>query len=108
MLCAAVRSPGVPVTPCGEAAYATLLWPFKRSLDRPLGHVIVRYGSTGNEETFIDPDPGQQESLDEVLKPGVDGVVYTYVNKPVLGLWSFESIFPSSGIAKVTLSRIEK
>lgn len=92
----------------GQAVYATLLWPFKRSLDRPLGHVIVRYGSTGNEETFIDPDPGQQESLDEVLKPGVDGEVYIYVNKPVLGLWSFENIFPSSGIAKVKLSRIEK
>ena len=92
----------------GQATYATLLWPFKRSLDQPLGHVIVRYDSTGNEETFIDPDPGQQESLDEVLKPGLDGEVYIYVNKPVLGIRSFENIFPSSGIAKAKLSRIEK
>jgi hypothetical protein len=38
----------------------TLLFPFRRSLDRPWANIILRIGSMGNEEDFLDRAPPKQ------------------------------------------------
>lgn len=78
------------------------LFPFKRTFDRPWGAVIVRFGSTGNEESFLDPDPVPAKSgfLSEVLKPGRDGELFVYLNKPMLGIWGLETIISDWPIIK--------
>ena len=64
-----------------------LLYPLHRSLDRPWGSVIARFGSTGNEESFMDPAPARKppEDLGEVMTPKRDGQLFFYLNKPVIG-----------------------
>jgi len=82
------------------------LFPLRRTFDRPWGAVILRVGSRGSEEDFLDRSPPPQkddivvanhypipdkEQLAEILKPKRDGELYVYLNKPVLGLWGYES-----------------
>jgi uncharacterized protein (DUF2235 family) len=70
---------------------AVILYPFKRSLDRPLGSVIVRFGPEGNEESFIDPDSAaRNERQSEDLYARRDGELFIYTNKPISGLWGTE------------------
>jgi hypothetical protein len=91
-------------------AVAVILYPFRRSLDRPWGSVILRFGPEGNEETFIDPDTAaRNEHQSETLNPRRDGELFIYTNKPVSGLWGTER-WPSywvtsTGIAKVTITK---
>lgn len=104
-----------------------LAFPFRRTWDRPWGSLIVRYGSTGNEESFLDRDPpplndrmdegvtpfnevpAASEKLTEPWTAKRDGEVFVYVNKPVLGFWNaetwLESFIPSTGAANVTITR---
>jgi len=110
-----------------KAAAMTLLFPFRRSFDRPWGNVILRIGSRGNEEDFLDRDPPKQsdsllanreeyavpeesETLSEQLVPKRDGELFVYLNKPVLGLWGFESwlsdLIGSTGRAKILIEEI--
>jgi hypothetical protein len=105
----------------------TLLFPFRRSFDRPWGNVILRIGPRGNEEDFLDRDPPKQsdnlladakdfvvpdksETLSERLVPGRDGELFVYLNKPVLGLWGYESWLSdrigSTGRAKILIEEI--
>ena len=51
----------------------TLLFPFRRSFDRPWGNVILRIGPRGNEEDFLDRDPPKQS--DNLLADAKDFVV---------------------------------
>ena len=37
-------------------------YPLKRTLDRPFGRVIIRYGETGNEENFIDSETDERST----------------------------------------------
>ncbi|RXH38730.1 hypothetical protein XH99_00265 [Bradyrhizobium nanningense] len=80
----------------------------KRSLDRPLGSFILRYGSTGNEENFIDADapPASGDRLSEPFAPTRNGELYVYLNKPASGLWPDVAHNLNSGFAKVTVIRI--
>ena len=105
----------------------TLLFPFRRSFDRPWGNVILRIGPRGNEEDFLDRDPPKQsdnlladakdfvvpdksETLSERLVPGRDGELFVYLNKPVLGLWGYKSWLSdrigSTGRAKILIEEI--
>jgi hypothetical protein len=105
----------------------TLLFPFRRSLDRPWGNIILRIGSRGNEEDFLDRAPPKQsddllahetefaipdksETLAEELKPKRDGELFVYLNKPVLGLWGYESwlsdLIGNTGRAKILIEKI--
>jgi uncharacterized protein (DUF2235 family) len=119
-------------TPCnylagfGRQVFAIAVYPLKRTFDRPFGTFIVRYGRTGNEENFIDPDlpepalkkpnplPGQappscceetgtpiDRSLDEKFNPTRDGELFVYLNKPTLGLWPNTFYNLNNGIAEV-------
>jgi hypothetical protein len=77
-----------------------LLFPFRRTFDRPWGSIILRSVGKGNEEDFLDRAPPKQtddllandadsavpekaESLAEGLTPRRDGELFIYLNKPV-------------------------
>jgi len=84
------------------------LYPLKRSFDRPFGRVILRYGETGNEEDFVDPDedPRSDGRLDEQFTPKRDGALFVYLNRPVFGLWPGVFRDFNSGKAIVSITRI--
>ena len=106
-----------------------LMLPLRRALDRPWHSVIVRYGPTGTEESFLDREPPplndtiadprnyipenvpeDDESLDEDWTAKRDGEIYLYLNKPVLGIWGIETwiskfLVPSMGTARVTIRK---
>jgi uncharacterized protein (DUF2235 family) len=103
-----------------------LLFPFRRSLDRPWGTIVLRIGSKGNEEDFLDRAPPKQsdsllvndadfavsdksETLAEGLVPKRDGELFIYLNKPVLGFWGYESIISdwigNTGKARVSIEK---
>jgi len=95
-------------------AYATqtlmlLMYPFKRTFNRPWGHIIVRYGSTGSEESFIDPgEERRSDRREEFFTPQRDGEMFIYLNQPVLGLWPDKLGFFNSGQAKITITRVPR
>jgi hypothetical protein len=93
-----------------RATFLSLAYPIKHSFDRPFGHVIIRYGETGNEENFIDPgdDPRLVDHLMEKFKPTRDGELYVYLNKPVSGFWPSLFNDVNTGMAKVRVYRVEK
>jgi uncharacterized protein (DUF2235 family) len=88
-----------------------LLYPFRRSFDRPWGSIIARFGSTGNEESFMDPDPVPKpdEDLGEPMRPKRDGELFFYLNEPVVGIWGMESFFANlignKGAAQITVTK---
>ena len=92
----------------GRQVFGMFVYFLKRSLDRPLGSFVLRYGATGNEENFIDADapPASGDHLDETFTPTRDGELYVYLNKPALGVWPNVAYNLNSGIAKVTVIRI--
>jgi uncharacterized protein (DUF2235 family) len=107
---------------------AILMYPFRRSLDRPWGAFIVRYGPTGNEESFLDREP---PALDDELAdpPGTireeipssgerlgegwtaerDGELYVYLNKPTIGFPWMETLLSrlivNSGKAQIVVQK---
>jgi uncharacterized protein (DUF2235 family) len=87
------------------------LFPLRRSFDRPWVSIIARFGSTGNEENFMDPDPVRlpSEALGEVMTPKKDGQLFFYLNQPVLGIWGFETLVSdligNDGKAHITVKR---
>ena len=109
-----------------KSVIVALLFPLRRTFDRPWGSIILRIGGRGNEEDFLDRPPPKQtddllanavdvpvsersESLAEGLTPKRDGELFIYLNKPVLGLWGYESLVSdwigSTGRAKVTIEK---
>jgi uncharacterized protein (DUF2235 family) len=106
-----------------------MLFPLRRTLDRPWSSFIVRYGPTGTEESFLDRDPppfdddlvhaqghkledvpDNAESLGEEWKASRDGEIYVYLNKPVLGIWGLETwisknLIPNKGTARIYIER---
>jgi uncharacterized protein (DUF2235 family) len=92
----------------GRQVFGMFVYFLKRSLDRPLGSFVLRYGATGNEENFIDADapPASGEHLDETFTPTRDGELYVYLNKPALGVWPNVAYNLNNGFAKVTVIRI--
>jgi hypothetical protein len=101
------------------------LYPLRRSLDRGWNNIILRVGSTGSEEDFLDHSPPAQsdemsadpkpeeipkvEVLSEVFTPKRDGELYVYVNKPMLGWPNHELALSdwigSTGRARVVVTR---
>jgi hypothetical protein len=104
-----------------------MLFPFRRTFDRPWSSFIVRYGPTGTEESFLDRDPSaldddlvdapgykpedvpkDKEMLGEEWKASRDGEIYVYLNKPVLGIWGLETwiskyLIPNKGTARIEI-----
>jgi hypothetical protein len=111
--------------PPHTALMMALLYPLKRTLDRPWGNIILRVGSTGSDEDFLDRTaPSQSEdpqrnyvkynvkndakTLSESLKPQRDGELFIYLNRPELALWGYESAVAdwvgNTGWAKVVIT----
>jgi len=97
--------------PRWKRAVMWLLYPLRRSFDRPWGSVIARFGPTGNEESFMDPAPVRNppETLSEVMTPRKDGQLFFYLNLPVIGIWGLEPIVANwlgnKGEAHITVRR---
>ena len=98
-------------------AFAIVTYPLKRTFDRSFGAFILRYGSTGNEENFIDADLPEPKidkktglpidrTLSEPFTPTRNGELFVYLNKPAFGLWPNAFYNLNSGTAKVTVIRI--
>ena len=89
-----------------RTAALIVAYPIKRTLDRPFGRVILRYGETGNEENFVDPEADSVDHLSEKFKPTRNGELYVYLNKPVSGV--FPSLFNdvNTGTAKIRVYRV--
>ncbi|WFU26752.1 hypothetical protein QA649_11245 [Bradyrhizobium sp. CB1717] len=119
---------GQPVShlPPIKSAILATLFPLRRTFDRPWGTIIFRIGGKGNEEDFLGRDPPPQgdpllagdtyppvpqksELLEEGLTPKRDGELFVYLNKPVIGLWSSESVVSkwvgNTGKAKITIEK---
>ncbi len=95
-------------TALGRFALLATAYPLKRTLDRPFGRVIIRYGETGNEENFIDGEPQPDGSLNETLRATRNGQMFVRLNQPVGGI--FPELFRgvNSGKAKVWVYRIPR
>jgi type VI secretion system (T6SS) phospholipase Tle1-like effector len=91
----------------GRFSLLAIAYPLKRTLDRPFGRVIIRYGETGNEENFIDGEPTNGR-LDEKFRATRDGQMFVYLNQPVSGVFSglFRNV--NSGRASVWVYRIPR
>jgi hypothetical protein len=108
-----------------KALMMALLYPLKRTLDRPWGNIILRVGSTGSDEDFLDRTVPEQtedpqhnyvkydvkadtKTLSENLKPQRDGELFIYLNRPQLALWGYESAVANwirnTGWAKVVIT----
>jgi hypothetical protein len=83
---------------------------FKRTLDRPLGTVILRFGNLGSEEDFVDPDPdaGAMTTLSESFRPTLDGELFIYLNKPMVAYMPELTRNINSGYAQVRVTRIPR
>ncbi len=118
---------GQPVgrLPPTKALLMALLYPLRRTLDRPWGNIILRVGSTGNDEDFLDrTDPKQSEDpqhnyvqydaksdtkvLGETLKPQRDGELFIYLNRAQIAVPGYESVVAdwigNTGWAKIVVT----
>jgi hypothetical protein len=70
-----------------EMVLHVFLTPLRRELDRPWFETVMRYGSIGGEESFIDPDPNKDEtSLSVVFRPTVSSELFAFLNDAVIGI----------------------
>jgi hypothetical protein len=69
--------------------------------------VVARFGGSGGEEAFLDPDMKDKYWIDEVVKATRDGELFLFVNSPVIGIPGLFDVFygNNSGITKVTIKR---
>jgi uncharacterized protein (DUF2235 family) len=64
-----------------------LLTPLRREAFRPWFQMIARYGVSGGEEDFLDPDPDPKvKDISEIMQPQVKGELFFYVNDAVIGI----------------------
>jgi hypothetical protein len=63
------------------------LLPLRRDLFQTPHQIVVRYGLTGGDETFLVADPTDPASpIDTVITPTSDGELFIYLNDPVIGV----------------------
>jgi uncharacterized protein (DUF2235 family) len=64
-----------------------VLTPLRRELFRPWFQMVARYGLSGGEEDFLDPDPDPKvKDISEIMQPQVRGELFFYVNDAVIGI----------------------
>jgi hypothetical protein len=66
--------------------------PLRRELTRPWFRLVLRYGSTGGEEVFLDPDP-EDGTIEDVIRPTRKGELFIFVNDAVIGIPGFYDVF---------------
>jgi hypothetical protein len=87
-------------------ALMVLAVPMRRELIRPWFRIVARIGSTGGEESFLDPDP-KDHTIDELLHATRDGELFIFVNDAVVGVPGLTGAFYANnvGTADVTITR---
>ena len=71
----------------GQTATHMILMPIRREMWRPWFQMIARYGVSGGEEDFLDPDPDPKvKDLSEIVQPKVKGELFFYLNDAVIGI----------------------
>src|SRR5205085_1375815 len=70
----------------GDRTLMTLATPLRREWFRPWFRVVARFGGSGGEETFLDPDPIGSYGLAERTRATRDGELFLFVNYPVIGI----------------------
>jgi hypothetical protein len=90
-----------------ERSLLTLAVPLRREWFRPWFRVVARFGGSGGEETFLDPDFTDVHWIDERIRATRDGELFLFVNYPVIGIPSLFGFFyeNNSGTAKVKITR---
>lgn len=82
--------------------------PLRRELIRPWFRVVARFGGTGGEETFLDPDKSDPNYLiSEDVTATRNGELFLFVNEAVVGLPGLYDVFykHNSGSTKVLIMR---
>jgi uncharacterized protein (DUF2235 family) len=80
--------------------------PLRRELTRPWFRLVLRYGATGGEEVFLDPDP-EDGTIEEVIRPTRKGELFVFVNDAVIGIPGLYDVFyrNNEGGGKLTVTR---
>ena len=80
--------------------------PLRRETTQDWFHVVLRYGSVGGEEDFIEPDPDDY-NLEATIKPKRSGEVFVFVNDAVVGIPGLYDLFyrRNKGTATLTITR---
>jgi hypothetical protein len=80
--------------------------PLRRELTRPWFRLVLRYGATGGEEVFLDPDP-EDGKIETVIRPTRSGELFIFVNDAVLGIPRLYDVFyrNNEGSAKLVVTR---
>lgn len=80
--------------------------PLRRELTRPWFRLVLRYGATGGEEVFLDPDP-EDGTIENVIRPTRKGELFVFVNDAVIGLPGLYDVFyrNNAGGGKLTVTR---
>ena len=121
-----VKVEGVPSAPWRDAGIAVPLGGFspavqpawyhrlllglgvvlRRELTQDWFRIVLRYGSVGGEEVFIDPDP-DDDVIETQIKPTRKGELFIFVNDAVVGIPGFYNLFykNNGGAAKLTVTR---
>ena len=83
-----------------------LVVPLRRETTQDWFHVVLRYGSVGGEEDFIEPDPDDY-NLEATIKPKRNGEVFVFVNDAVIGIPGLYDLFyrGNKGTATLTITR---
>lgn len=90
-----------------QRAWLLLGVPLRRELTRPWFRLVLRYGATGGEEVFLDPDP-ENGKVESVIKPTRSGELFIFVNDAVLGIPRRYDVFyrNNAGTARLTVKRL--
>jgi uncharacterized protein (DUF2235 family) len=80
--------------------------PLRRELTRPWFRLVLRYGATGGEEVFLDPDP-EDGTIEAVIRPTRKGELFVFVNDAVIGIPGLYDVFyrNNEGGGKLTVTR---
>jgi hypothetical protein len=71
----------------------TLATPLRREWLRPWFRVVARYGGSGSEESFLDPDFTDRYWIDSPIVPTRDGELFLFVNDAVIGIPGLFGVF---------------
>jgi uncharacterized protein (DUF2235 family) len=83
------RGPDPTTLTFADRLRQVLYWPLKRQLFVQPFKVIARVGSTGSDETVLEPDDDKRtNNLDFMITPKRDGELFIYVNDSI---WAFDS-----------------
>lgn len=89
-----------------QRAWLLLGVPLRRELTRPWFRLVLRYGSAGGEEVFLDPDP-EDGKIETVVRPTRSGELFIFVNDAVVGIPGLYDVFyrNNAGTGRLTVQR---